>query len=358
MRLRPRPIAFAALAVSSCLLASTVTPAAAAPGDVELKATSVQRVAGAGRIETAIAAAASFSGGKAESVVLARSDNFADSLAAAPLASDKAGPLLLTSPGALQPQVADAIRDVLKPGGTVYLLGGTAALSAAVESAVRGTAGVGTVTRVQGGNRYQTAVEVAKQLPQAADVALVTGGNFPDGLAAGALMGVVDASTNHSLGVVLLTNGPAMPRETADYLNQRGFATTGTVLAVGGQAVQASGGVAGMIPVAGNSRYDTAAEVAKLFSSQMFFTDATPLVGVATGENWPDALAGSALLAYGGGPLVLTRTASLPDASAAALRGLQADARGAGGSVAQALVFGGPGVVSDAVVGQVGTALQ
>jgi putative cell wall-binding protein len=357
MRLRPRVLGLAALATSTCLLAGGTAPALAAPGDVDLKAASVQRVAGAGRVETAIAAAA-FSGGKADAVVLARSDNFADSLAAAPLASDKSGPLLLTSPGALQSQVVDAIRDVLKPGGTVYLLGGTAALSASVESSVRATAGVGTVTRVQGGNRYETAVAVARLLPAATDVALVTGGNFPDGLAAGALMGVVDSSTNHSLGVVLLTNGATMPQATLDYVNATGFSSKGTVLAVGGQAVQASAAVAGATPVAGNSRYDTAAAVAKLFSSKQFFTDATQLVGVATGENWPDALAGSALLAYGGGPLVLTRGTSLPDASADALRTLQADARSAGGSVAQALVFGGSDVVSDAVAAQVGTALQ
>jgi len=358
MRLRPRSLGFAALAASSCLLVGAAAPAAlAAPGDVGLKAASVQRVAGTGRVETAIAAAASFSGGKADAVVLARSDKFADSLAAAPLASDRGGPLLLTTPGGLQPQVADAIRDVLKPGGTVYLLGGTAALSAGVESAVRATAGVGTVTRVQGADRYATAVSVAKLLPAATDVALVTGVNFPDGLAAGALMGVVDSSTNHSLGVVLLTNDGTMPQATRDYVTSAGFATKGTVLAVGGQAVQASAGVAGATPVAGSSRYDTAAAVAKLFSSQQFFTDATQLVGVATGENWPDALAGSALLAYGGGPLVLTKGTTLPDASADALRTLQADARSAGG-VKQALVFGGSDVVSDAVAGQVGTALQ
>ena len=358
MRLRPRSLGFAALAVSSCLLAGAAAPALAAPGDVDLKAASVQRVAGAGRVETAIAASASFGGGRADAVVLARSDNFADSLAAAPLASDKGGPLLLTSPGALQSQVAASIRDVLKPGGTVYLLGGTAALSAGVESAVRGLAGVGAVTRVQGSNRYATAVAVAKLLPAAGDVALVTGGNFPDGLAAGALMGVVDSTSNHALGVVLLTNGGVMPQETIDYVNARGFATKGTVLAVGGQAVQASAAVGGMIPVAGNSRYDTGAAVAKLFTSKMFFTDATQIVGVATGENWPDALAGSALLAYGGGPLVLTKGASLPDASADALRSLQSDARSAGASVTQALVFGGSDVVSDGVAAQVGTALQ
>ncbi|NIZ91537.1 cell wall-binding repeat-containing protein [Kineococcus rubinsiae] len=358
MRLRPRALGLAALAVSSCLVAGAAAPASAAPGDVDLKAAAVQRVSGAGRVETAVAAAASFAGGKADAVVIARSDNFADSLAAAPLASDKGGPLLLTSPGALQSQVADAIRDVLKPGGTVYLLGGTGALSAGVESSVRGLTGVGTVTRVSGANRYATAVAVAKLLPAAADVALVTGGNFPDGLAAGALMGVVDSSTNHSLGVVLLTNGGVMPQETIDYVNARGFATGGTVLAVGGQAVQAAGAVGGMIPVAGNSRYDTAAAVARLFTSKMFFTDATQLVGIATGENWPDALAGSALLAYGGGPLVLTKGQSLPDGSAEALRSLQSDARGAGAQVTQALIFGGSDVVSDGVAAQVTTALQ
>lgn len=42
------------------------------------------------------------------------------------------GPLLLTTSGSLDAVTKAEIRRVLKPGGTVFLLGGTAVLSAAV----------------------------------------------------------------------------------------------------------------------------------------------------------------------------------------------------------------------------------
>ncbi|WP_432537897.1 cell wall-binding repeat-containing protein [Kineococcus arenarius] len=359
MRLRPRSLALAA-ALAVAVVGGGAAPAGADPVDVQLKATSVARVAGADRIATAVSAAGSFSGQRADAVVLARSDSFADSLAAAPLASDAGGPLLLTPTGGLDASVAAAIRDVLAPGGTVYLLGGAAALSPSVEQSVRSLGVAGTVTRIAGADRFGTAVEVARRLPEASTVSLVTGWNFPDGLAAGALMGVVDDETQHSVGVVLLSDGNSLGGATAGYLAERDFATK---IALGGPAAVAVSGQGGWAPIAGADRYDTSARIARQFTSSSFFEDATTIVGIATGEGWADALAGSALLAYGGGPLLLTRPDQLPTATADVLRDLQADARatldeqGDPLEVGTALVFGGTGAVQDVVLEQVRSAL-
>ncbi|WP_432574695.1 cell wall-binding repeat-containing protein [Kineococcus sp. SYSU DK005] len=351
MRLAPRPLALAA-ALAAAVVGAAAAPAGAAPGDVELKAT-VSRVAGADRVATAIAAAASFSGQQADAVVLTRSDTYADALAGAPLASDKAGPLLMTSRTALQPEVSTAIRDVLRPGGTVYLLGSTSALSAEVESAVRALGFP--VQRVQGADRFGTAVEIAKLLPQASAVSVVTGWNYPDGLSAGALMGVVNEVTNHSVGAVLLTEGNTLGAATAGYLAGRSF---NTKIAIGGLASVAVEGQPGWARLAGGDRYETSALIAQQFTSTGFFEDATTTVGVATGENWPDALAGAGLLAYGGGPMVLTRPGDLPAASREALTSLQADARAQGTEVDEVLVFGDERAVSAGVAGAVGDALR
>ncbi|WP_432565685.1 cell wall-binding repeat-containing protein [Kineococcus sp. SYSU DK003] len=355
MRLRPRTLGLAAaLAISSAVVAGAA-PATAAP-DVELKAASVGRVYGADRIGTAVAASKSFTGGQAKAVVLARADDYADSLAAAPLASDLGGPLLLTGSGSLDPAVSAAISDVLVQGGTVYLLGGEKALSANVGTQVRALGKVGDVRRVAGGDRFGTAVEIAKLLPTAKSVAVVTGWNFPDGLSAGALMGVVDVDTDHSIGVVLLSDGRSLGRTTSDYLAGRTFTNK---LAIGGDARTAvAGDTSGWVPLVGSDRYDTSARVAATFTSDSFFTDATTIVGVATGEGWADALSGSALLAYGGGPLLLTARDGLPSSTTGALKALQADAKKNGETVEQALVFGGPNVVGTAVDGQIGSALQ
>ncbi|GAB4280548.1 MAG: hypothetical protein Kow0056_15090 [Coriobacteriia bacterium] len=58
--------------------------------------------------------------------------------------------------------------------------------------------------------------------------------------------------------------------------------------------------------VAGTDRYRTSVEVSK----EAF--DSADTVVIATGENWPDALGGSALAGAVGGPLLLTRTGDLP----------------------------------------------
>ncbi|WP_432542468.1 cell wall-binding repeat-containing protein [Kineococcus sp. SYSU DK002] len=342
MRLRPRTLGLvAALAMSSALVAGAA-PATASPG-VDLKAAGA-RVYGADRVGTAVAASKSFSGGKAAAVVLTRSDTYADALAGAPLASDKTGPVLMTSRTALQPEVAAAIKDVLASTGTVYLLGDGNALSADVENAVKA---LGYKTqRVSGADRLSTAVEIAKLLPAATTVSVVNGWNFPDGLAAGALMGVVEKDTRHSIGVVLLSDGTNLGAPTANYLGSRTFQTK---LAVGGTAVTAVGrSTAGWAQLAGADRYETAALVAQQFTSAAFFDDATTVLGVATGENWPDALSGSALMAYGGGPMLLTAKGSLPDSTRRAIDVLKADAAAGGKSITQVLVFGSENSVSNA----------
>jgi putative cell wall-binding protein len=66
-------------------------------------------------------------------------------------------------------------------------------------------------------------------------------------------------------------------------------------------------------------------------------------VFVATGENFPDALAGGPLAAKQGGPILLTRTDRLPSATVGELQRL---------NPASIVVLGGEGAVSAAVVRQ------
>ncbi len=158
----------------------------------------VLRLGGAGRIDTAIQISQDYiadvgsTQGTATSVVLARSDSFPDALAGGPLAVAKAGPLLLTPPGSLDPRVLTEIKRVLAPGATVYLMGGEGALSAAVATEVTQA---GYVTqRFAGTDRFDTALKVAQVIvgtPTGTGtniglVVVTTGTDFPDALAAGA----------------------------------------------------------------------------------------------------------------------------------------------------------------------------
>jgi uncharacterized secreted protein with C-terminal beta-propeller domain/putative cell wall-binding protein len=96
-------------------------------------------------------------GRRADYVVLSRDDDFPDSLAGAALTD--AGPLLFTTPRVLTAATANEIARVLPPGGRVYLLGGTGAISAAVEDGLRDNGYE--VVRLAGATRVETALAVA-----------------------------------------------------------------------------------------------------------------------------------------------------------------------------------------------------
>ena len=123
-------------------------PTEPSPGDSR----SVVRVSGEDRIATAVAASQSGWEG-AETAVIATAGDFADALAAVPLAGDRQAPLLLTGPAALDDRVLGEL-DRLGVG-EVILMGGTAALGVQVERSLQG-AGL-TVERIAGMTRTGTA---------------------------------------------------------------------------------------------------------------------------------------------------------------------------------------------------------
>jgi hypothetical protein len=297
-------------------------PATTVPSDV-------QRVSGATRIDTAIAASKDQfpTTGGAKAVVLARADNFPDALAGGPLAAKVGGPLLLTSSGALDDAVKAEIQRVAPKGSTVYILGGSAAIATGVEATITGIGDV--PKRVAGTDRYGTAVAIADQLGDPTTVFEATGSNFPDALAG------VPAAIKTG-GAILLTNGKQQAPATAAYLAAH---PGGTLYALGGPAATADPSATAL---AGDDRFATAVEVA-----EQFFPDSTT-VGVATGFNFPDALAAGPDLAAKNAPLLLVPSAgALADAPTFHLLAVS-------DITTKALVFGGAVSVSDDMAAQVG----
>jgi putative cell wall-binding protein len=271
--------------------------------------------------------------------VLSTSTRYADALAGARLATANHAPLLLTDTAGLHVDVATEVRRVLRPGGTVYLLGGDQALSSAVQASLAGLSSAYAVRRVAGSDRFRTATAIADAVGAEEDspIYLASGTNYPDGLAVSALA----ARTG---GVVLLTDDRVLAPATRAYLETHDPTSTRTV-PVGGAAAAAV--VAAGLPkavsaraVVGTDRYDTARKVAAQFGATGVST-----VGLSTGENWPDALVGSAAIGNLGGPLLLTQRATLHAQAKAAVTDL---ARG--GTLRTGVVLGGRDTVSEATV--------
>ena len=95
-------------------------------------------------------------------------------------------------------------------GNKIYVIGGTNAVSAKTENALKA---YGTVTRIGGATRYDTSVNVAKAFfPNASSAVLAYGKNFPDGLSGGALAYSMNAP-------LILTANDKQPQA-------KGYATT------------------------------------------------------------------------------------------------------------------------------------
>ncbi|ANU18008.1 hypothetical protein BBI11_13600 [Planococcus maritimus] len=250
------------------------------------------RLSGENRYETAIAVSKQ-GWESADTVVIARGDQYADALTAAPLADQYDAPILLTRSGALASGVAE---EIARLGATnAIVLGGTQAVSADVFAELEGLDL--DVERIGGATRYDTAVAIADELEtDGTEAVVVSGVNFPDALSAGSYAAVNDKP-------ILLTRPDYIPAATADELE---FYDTTTIIG-GSQAVSEE--VADAMPdatrVSGADRYLTSAAVAELL-----FEDAGEGLA-ANGQNFPDALTGNALAAAYEAPMLLVKKDSV-----------------------------------------------
>ena len=181
----------------------------AAVGD----ATSVtpRRIAGGTRYETSTAVSSLFPAPASVAFVASGLD-FPDALAGGAAAAAATAPLLLTPPAALPGPVGDELARLAPPDALV--LGGTSAVSAAVQQAV--DARVDRVRRLAGADRYGTAAAIATdRFSTASQVVLATGSAFPDALAAAPYARWQQAP-------VLLTGG-CLPPVTLSFLRSHGW---------------------------------------------------------------------------------------------------------------------------------------
>lgn len=189
----------------------------------------------------------------------------------------------------------------LKPT-KVVLLGGEAAISPGVQSAVTTLLGAGVaVERLAGGTRYATSVALARAGWQAAPVAyLATGRGFADALSVSAVAAAAGAP-------VVLVDGAlaSLDEQSLTALAQLGVRT---VVIAGGPA-SVSEGIATQLRglgitvdrKGGGNRWETSALLAA-----SAYPAAAPNVFVASGENFPDALTGTLLAARQKAPLLVT----------------------------------------------------
>jgi SpoIID/LytB domain protein len=198
--------------------------------------------------------------------------------------------------------------------------------------------------RISGADRYQTAAAVAAKFGSGVPVAYVaSGASFADALAGAARAGALG-------GPILLTATGSLPRATADALRA---AKPARIVVLGGSSVVSSSVLTALKPLAttgdvtrvsGPDRYGTAAQI-----SSQSFAPGVGAVYVASGDAFPDALAGAAVAAASQAPVLLTRAGQLPPATAKELDRLKP---------VSIVVLGGESAVSNSVKDQIAAFAQ
>jgi pullulanase-type alpha-1,6-glucosidase len=271
------------------------------------------RLRGPGRIETAVAVSQRMFDPSVETVVLATAGTYPDALAAGPMAAAEEAPILLTRGDGLPAVVREEL-ERLDPS-TVVLVGGPAAISAAVEEAVA-EATDAEVTRIAGRNRFETAAEIAAASgATGGTVYVATGQQFADALAGGPAAALADAP-------VLLVARNAVPGAVEAELERRApeeIVVLGGTAAVSPDVVEALEAHAPVRRVFGRDRFATAAAIAA-----DSFGDGAEAVFLATGRAFPDALASVPAAALTGAPLLLVQPDGVPAPARDAMSALQA----------------------------------
>ena len=296
-------------------------------GSVSGSATS-GRLAGPNRYSTAVEISKATFGPGVDAVYIATGVNFPDALAGS-AASGGDGPILLATKGAVGGATLTELRR-LKPK-RIIVLGGTGAVSAAVESTLKKHA---PTTRQAGADRYSTAAAISAGhfQPGAATAFVATGEDFPDALAGGPAAAKLG-------GPILLTQRDKLPSATVSELRRL---KPKRIVVLGGTGVVSTavekalkGYTSGKVSrLAGADRYSTGRAI-----SQDAFGPGVPVAYVATGANFPDALAGGAAGAFKNGPVLLVAGAAIPKATKDELARLQPK---------QIIVLGGTAVVPKA----------
>ena len=281
----------------------------------------IHQVAGQSRYGTAIAASRLvFPSGSATRAVVCSGENWPDALGASALAGSLGGPVLLVGrnyiPGDLRGEIARlGVREIT-------VVGGEAAISRSVSGALDAIPNV-SVSRIGGANRYETAALMASATVEAqaetsspfdGAVYVATGRTFPDALGAA----TVAAYTGRP---ILLAEPDSLPDVVME-----------TLRSLGASRAYIAGGTSALSPsvetsltaeglrvrrLAGGSRYDTSLALARHGAREGLAWDD---VALATGESFPDALAGAVMQAHRGSALVLTPSGRLDPAADWAIR--------------------------------------
>lgn len=249
---------------------------------ISTSASTVKRLAGLNRYETSAKISGNFS--TSDVAVIATGKDYPDALSATPLANKYNAPIILVEGNKLNVEASNELKRLKVK--KVFIVGGTGVVTTDVAKSIQNS-GI-TVQRVAGKNRYETSYEVAKLVGTSNGAFVTTGRNFADALSVGPI------ASNLNMPIILVDNN-----------NPGKNLNINKTYVIGGEAVvptKALTNFKNITRIYGVNRYETNKKLINTFKNILDFSNAY----VATGTDFPDALAGGALAAVNKNPIILT----------------------------------------------------
>lgn len=311
------------------------------PAQAQTATPQVNRHSGNDRYETAKAISEQFNNGTIQDVIITSGNNFPDALSASVLAKKLNAPILLVDRNVQgSSEALNYVSQHLSKTGIVHIIGGTGIIGTEFETKLN-QMGYANIDRIGGYDRYDTDVLIGQKLNVAKNtpVVIASGENFPDALSISSV-----ASSN---GYPILLVSSDMAQGVKDFIvNDQ----PSKVIIVGGTSVVSDSiktQLANLVPnaeitrLSGQDRFDTAGQIVSTYVKN------PKNIYLASGLNFPDALAGSVLASVTGDPILLIDPSlgTVPPAIEAYLKQLKSN------NVRPNIVsFGGTAVVPDVVV--------
>lgn len=281
--------------LKSYLLAVSITVGTLITMQNNVYAKVTNRIEGKDRFKTSIAISKE-GWQKSDYAIIANGMDFPDALSASPLATKYNAPIILVNGKELTTEIRDELaRLEIKEA---FIVGGTGAVSENIENSI--TNMDIKVERYWGNNRYETAVAVAKNLGDFEEVVIANGMGFADALS------IAPIAAKKGMPI-LLTSKDTLDKSVSSFLNEKLSGDSSKVKAyiIGGPTLVSENiekGFSNKERLYGPSRYETNAAILAKFDKDINFEN----IYIASGQDFPDALSGSALAAKNSAPIVLS----------------------------------------------------
>jgi len=247
------------------------------------------RLAGQDRYETA-ASIAKEGWTQSDYAILVSGENFPDALVAASVAQQYAAPILLSQKHCLPKVTKHMLIDLHVKN--VILIGGSEVLSGQLNEELLNM-GIKT-GQLAGDDRYETSIVVANQFSDISEVVITTGGDFADALSIAAI------AAYKNMPIILVPNHN-IGNDTQAFIEKNNITKTYVI----GNTEIICDNVAKQFPnperITGATKYDRNINIINKFQSNINGGN----VLITTGNDYADALAGSAYAAKTNSPIVL-----------------------------------------------------